>query len=322
MNDLITVIINVYNGEKFIKKCLDSIINQTYKNLEILIVNDGSTDNTLKEIKKYKDKRIKVITTKNQGLSFSRNTAIDNAKGEYLYFVDVDDFIEKDTIDYLYKLITDYDVKIATCDSLKIKNYDFRKVEKEEKVEVYTSEEMLKLNLLSIINHSTCTWNKLYKKEIFNDNRFNNPIINDLSLTYKLFITAKKIVYSNQIKYYYLIHDTNVTLKKRENLDRLIGFYDTIIDKYNYIDKIYPNMYENKIGLLIDISVFYIRKNKEFHKYLKEKKAVKLYKKYYSLKIFKYKLSKKIKIELLLFRISPKLYKFFANIYLKIKKVI
>lgn len=80
MNDLITVIINVYNGEKFIDKCLQSVINQTYKNIEILIVNDGSTDNTLKICEGYSDERIRIITTENMGLSFSRNVGIENAK--------------------------------------------------------------------------------------------------------------------------------------------------------------------------------------------------------------------------------------------------
>ena len=133
MKDLISVIINVYNGEKFIEKCLDSIVNQTYKNLEILIINDGSTDKTLKICKKNKDKRIKIINTKNMGLSLSRNVGIDNAKGEYLYFVDADDFIELDAIEYLYNLCKKYDVRIATCDPLTIYNYDFIKYERKEK---------------------------------------------------------------------------------------------------------------------------------------------------------------------------------------------
>ena len=83
MKDLITVIINVYNGEKYIKKCLDSVIKQTYKNLEILIINDGSTDKTLNILKKYKDSRIRIINQDNIGLSLSRNVGIDNAKGKY-----------------------------------------------------------------------------------------------------------------------------------------------------------------------------------------------------------------------------------------------
>ena len=112
MNDLISVIVNVYNGEKFIKKCLDSIVNQTYKNLEIIIVNDGSTDSTLSICNSYSDDRIKIITTPNQGLGLSRNTGIENANGEYLYFVDADDFIEPDAVEYLYKLIKTYNKPI------------------------------------------------------------------------------------------------------------------------------------------------------------------------------------------------------------------
>ena len=80
MNELISVIINTYNGEKFISKCLESVINQTYNNLEILIINDGSTDNTLKICEEYNDSRIRIITTENMGLSFSRNVGIENAK--------------------------------------------------------------------------------------------------------------------------------------------------------------------------------------------------------------------------------------------------
>ena len=86
MNELITVIINVYNGENFIAKCLESVINQTYKNLEILIVNDGSTDNTLSICESYSDKRIKIITTENMGLSFSRNVGIENANRRVFVF--------------------------------------------------------------------------------------------------------------------------------------------------------------------------------------------------------------------------------------------
>ena len=117
MNDLISVILNVYNGEKYINKCIDSVINQTYKNIEILVINDGSTDNTVNIVKKYKDKRIKLINNKkNLGLALSRNVGIDNAKGRYLYFVDIDDFILEDTIEYLYKLIKKYNVLLATCE--------------------------------------------------------------------------------------------------------------------------------------------------------------------------------------------------------------
>ena len=137
MKDLITVIINVYNGEKFINKCLDSIINQTYKNLEILVINDGSTDNTLSIIKTYKDKRIKLITTKNQGLSLSRNIGIESAKGDYLYFIDVDDFIEPDTIEYLYNLNKNNNTLISTCKSIDVYDYNILVKNKNEKIDIF-----------------------------------------------------------------------------------------------------------------------------------------------------------------------------------------
>ena len=123
---MISVIVNVFNGEKYIKKCLDSIINQTYKDLEILIIDDGSIDSTLSICKKYKDKRIRIISGKNIGISLSRNIGLDNARGDYLFFVDSDDYIEKDTIKYLYDNIKKYNLDMTTCKSVDV--YDYYKV--------------------------------------------------------------------------------------------------------------------------------------------------------------------------------------------------
>jgi len=249
MKDLITVIINVYNGEKFIKKCLDSIINQTYKNLEILIINDGSTDKTLSIINTYKDKRIKVITTENKGLSLSRNVGIDNALGEYLYFIDVDDYIELDTIEYLYNLCIKYNCKMSTCRPIDIYDYSFDIQNEEEKIEILNSKEMLKKVLLSI-DRTVAIWNKLIKKDLFDDLRFENRIINDVNITYKLMLKTDEIVYSNQIKYYYLRHKNAITAKEKENLERSIDNYNVSVERYNYIKNIYPRFKENDIGMI------------------------------------------------------------------------
>ena len=93
---LLSVIIPVYNVEPYLEQCLDSVINQTYKNLEIICINDGSSDNSLKILEKYqkKDSRIKLINQKNKGLSEARNAGLDVAKGEYIAFVDSDDYLE------------------------------------------------------------------------------------------------------------------------------------------------------------------------------------------------------------------------------------
>ena len=318
MNDLISVIINVYNGEKYIKKCLDSVVNQTYKNIEIIIVNDKSNDDTLNIINSYKDKRIKIINNKkNMGLSLSRNIGIDNSKGKYLYFVDVDDFIELDTIDYLYKLIKKYKTKIATCRCLDIYDYNYKLVNDIESIKLLSKEEMLDKLLLTIDRTGT-TWNKLYDKDLFKNIRFEDRIVNDVVTTYKLILECDNIVFSNQIKYYYLRHRDSILGKK--NYKHSIDLYDAAIDRYNYIDKLYPEKIENKICLLLLIESLYVMNNNEVTKYLEEKESLKLFKKLYTSKIFKTKIRFNDKVKILLFRISPKLYNLIIKIYLKIKK--
>lgn len=318
MKDLISVIINVYNGEKYIKKCLDSVVNQSYKNIEIIIVNDKSTDKTLDIIKEYKDKRIKIINNKkNMGLSLSRNIGIDNSKGKYLYFVDVDDFIELDTIEYLYKLIKKYKTKIATCRCLDIYDYNYKYKNDTESISLLSKEEMLDKLLLTIDRTGT-TWNKLYDKSLFEKIRFEDRIVNDVVTTYKLILECDNIVFSNQIKYYYLRHRDSILGKK--NSKHSIDLYNAAIDRYNYIDKLYPEKIENKICLLLLIESLYVMNNNEVTKYLKEKESLKLFKKLYTSKIFKTKIRFNDKVKILLFRISPKLYNLIIKIYLKIKK--
>ena len=111
-NPKISVILPVYNVEKYLRQCLDSVINQTYKNLEIILVNDGSTDNSGKICEEYalNDERIKVIHKENGGISSARNAAIDIAKGQYITFIDSDDDVELDYIDYLYDILKKFNL--------------------------------------------------------------------------------------------------------------------------------------------------------------------------------------------------------------------
>jgi glycosyltransferase involved in cell wall biosynthesis len=315
MNELITVIINVYNGEKFIKKCIDSIINQTYNNLEILIINDGSTDSTLDICKTYKDKRIKVITTKNQGLSLSRNTGIDNAKGEYLYFIDADDFIELDTIEYLYKLLINNNASMATCKCIDIYNYEFDKKDYKEEIEINDGIHFLKKILLSI-DRSVTTWNKLMKKELFNNIRYENRITNDVVVTYKQALKIDKYVFSNQIKYYHYRHKESIT--GIHSAERAIDQYKASYERYNYIKKIYPNFLENDIAMLNATVMCYNHNYKSVDDFLKQENARKLFKNIFSLKkVLKCNLKKIGKIKIILYRINPKLERIIQNIYIK-----
>ncbi len=316
MNELITIIINVYNREKYIKKCIDSVINQTYKNLEILIINDGSTDNTLKICKSYKDKRIKIITTKNQGLSFSRNVGIDNAQGEYLYFVDSDDFIELDTIEYLYNLCKKYNLSFSTCEPLTIYDYNFTNKQPKEKIKILDKYEMLKKVLLAE-NSAGTSWNKLIKKKLYNNIRFEDRIINDVVVTYKLVLKSEKIVCSNQKKYYYLKHKNAVTKDGFKKLERTSDYHKAVKERYEHIKKIYPNMIENDMGLCRAILKLYLIEDKKIDEYLEEQHAIDLFKKSFSLKMIFAKTQLKEKIKILLFRINPKLYKKIGILYRK-----
>lgn len=316
---MISVIINVYNDEKHIKKCLDCVINQTYKDLEIIIVNDGSTDQTLSICKEYNDERIKIINQENMGLSLARNVGIDNANGEYLFFIDSDDVMDLDNIEYLYNLCKKYNTKISTGKSIKVYDYNWQIKKSREHVEVLSSKEMLDKILLCKDNAVTI-WNKLIKKDLFDNARFQDRVANDVVVTYKLAIQAENIAYSNQIKYYYLSNNEGISISKNENYDRSIDIYKASLERYKYIKNIYPNFIENEIGMMIVIARLYLRKNPDILNFLQENSTLKLYKQLFSIKIFKAKLGFREKIKLLLFRISPKIYKKIIFSYLQIKR--
>ena len=165
----ISIIIPVYNIEKYLKKCLDSVVNQTYQNLEIILVNDGSTDNSGKICEEYKraDSRIVLIHKENEGLSMARNTGLDIASGEYIFFVDSDDYISENMLETLYNSLLETQSDMAVCSIQYVdeagKNVDspftFNDV-------VLGQNEFWKI--YSSTGHTECVvaWNKLYKRKI------------------------------------------------------------------------------------------------------------------------------------------------------------
>ena len=311
--DLITVIINVYNGEKTIKRCLDSIINQTYNFIEILIINDGSTDNSLKIIELYKDKRIKIINQKNKGLPVSRNIAIKKARGNYIYFVDQDDYIKEDTIEYLYNNSLKYDADISTCKT-NIENN--KKSKRKEKIKVLSSYDMLKKILIES-NRENTLWNKLYKKSLFNSIECSGKIIDDIGTTYKLVLKSKKIVLSNQDKYYYNRISSSMSLNKSFEYKK--DLYQESLKRYLFLKEKYPKLIEVNVSLLKTILLNYSDDN-NIKKFYKNNKIIELFNKVYSMKIFFTKERFKYKIKFLLFRINPNLYLNIVKFYKNIKR--
>lgn len=245
----ISVIVPVYNVEKYLDKCLESIIKQTYKNLEIIIIDDGSTDKSGLICDKYtkKDNRIKVIHQENKGLGASRNIGLRMITGDFISFVDSDDFLSLDYFDYLYYLLLKNKADIVCC-SIK------KKINK-NKIKIYDSKEALKKMFLFEID--TCVMSKLYKKEVLKDLKFQEDVIyEDILFTSKAIMNSKKIIVSKQLKYYYLIRNDSLSHKKSDReYERINNIFllkdiiikDDLINYYNYYYIINYFEYLNKI---------------------------------------------------------------------------
>lgn len=178
--DLISIIIPVYNCEKYIEKCIKSVINQTYKNIEILCINDGSTDESLKVLKKLEleDKRIIVIDKINEGVSVARNTGLDTAKGKYISFIDSDDWIDENFIEILYKTLIKKQVDVVRCNNYITTDKNEKIYNLENSSNTYIDNKNISQILSNIIN---CKLNcyvmlLLIKKEKIVNVRFNNRI--------------------------------------------------------------------------------------------------------------------------------------------------
>ncbi|WP_221388195.1 glycosyltransferase family 2 protein [Clostridium perfringens] len=218
MNDKVSIIIPIYNVSRYLEDCINSVINQTYKNLEIILVNDGSSDNSLEICNNFKkkDSRIILINKENGGLSSARNSGIDKATGKYLYFLDGDDFLELDAIEFVMNLIKNNNADIASFGYYyyyKDNSIRNRMEKVKNDYELYMNSEEALIQILNRrISFSWMAWNKLYKKELFNDVRFPlGKLYEDLGTTYKLIQKSSVIVYSSVPKYNYVQNPKSIT---------------------------------------------------------------------------------------------------------------
>lgn len=219
MQDLITVIIPVYMVETYLDRCVNSIVNQTYENLEIILVDDGSKDNcpALCDRWEQKDKRIRVIHRENGGLSAARNSGIDAAKGEYLAFVDSDDFVSKEFIEVLYQACKHNGSQIAQCRYEYVDGDVMTKDKQEvtEPMEVFSGKEMIKGMSWRDGAYNVVAWNKLYHKSMFEGVRYpEGRIHEDEATTHKLFYKAEKVAFVYRFLYGYYTGGTSITRDK------------------------------------------------------------------------------------------------------------
>lgn len=241
----VSLIIPVYNVENYIARSLKSAVEQTMQDIEIIVVNDGSTDNSLQIINKFADKydNIVVINQNNMGLSGARNTGLKNAKADYIAFLDSDDFVDKKFIEVLYNLATEHDADIAYCnfymyfpenDRSKYKIMTSRNA-------IYSSDIALKKLIMDTTLHYYA-WNKLYKKSLFTDNKieFFDVLFEDIATIPRLFYYANKVAVTNKALYYYtqrrgsIINSVNI--KKTNDYTITIGMLRDFLVENNLFE--------------------------------------------------------------------------------------
>lgn len=240
-DNLISVIVPVYNTQEYLAKCIDSIINQTYTNLEIILVDDGSYDNSPDICEEYaqRDNRIIVIHKENGGASSCRNAGLEIATGKYVAFVDSDDWIDKTMYEEMIKTAEEYQADTVVIGFFRIRGENMWAFYI-EKPQIFNSHDALAA-LIENAWMKNYSWNKLYNRKLFsNVNYPNGQIFEDIPVAYKLFDKSNKIVVLNQIKYYYVAHTgssvTKVTLN--DYFDYCIGHQN----RYYELSEKYPDL--------------------------------------------------------------------------------
>lgn len=204
----VSVIIPIYKVEPYLRQCLDSVVGQTYQNLEIICVDDGSPDRCGDICEEYssRDNRIRVIHRENGGLSAARNTGIDAATGEYICFIDSDDYVKKTYVEYLYGLIMKYDAEIAVCPLLQYiseQNIETKKSGVEQRM---TPSEALSYIFQNSKYVGVYAWNKMYHRDVFTSIRYpEGKCYEDSGTTYRLFLASKNIAIGKVPQYYYRV---------------------------------------------------------------------------------------------------------------------
>ena len=248
MSELVSIIVPVYNVENYIDRCVESLVNQTYRNIEIILVNDGSLDDSLTLLEKWemKDRRVVVVNKKNGGLSDARNAGMKVAKGDYYLFIDSDDFVDIHMCEQMVSSLHEHESDIVVCDMKYL--YD----DGEEKFASggdFVCENVIENPKLITINNSAC--NKLYKKELFEDVQF--PVgryYEDLALIPSLLYKAKRV--SKVDEPFYIYYQRRGSIAHSAN-KKIFHIYDAIKDDIDYVKS-----HGNEENVIEELKHFYI----------------------------------------------------------------
>ena len=244
MEDLISVIVPIYKVEQYLPNCLETLINQTYQNLEIILVDDGSPDKCPKICDQYmqKDSRIKVIHKKNGGLSDARNAGIEIATGKFIGFVDSDDYVDSKFYETLYRNIIQYDADVSVCNFINTDQLGWYGGKKTDHVIQFNNIEALEALYAKdtqMQKAMVVAWNKLYKKEVFGQIRYPVGKTNeDEYVIHSILYNSKKVIYSNSELYYYLQRTDSIMSRGAKEYD---------VKRFNQ-----QEAYENRIKFFYD----------------------------------------------------------------------
>ena len=245
MNELISIIVPVYNVKDYLTRCISSLLQQTYSKLEIILVDDGSTDDSGKICDQYAfvDKRIKVFHKENGGLSDARNYGINKSSGKYLSFIDSDDYVAPNYIEILYELIKNESVDISICGcQYSFDEYFNKTLVKKDDEKSFSSYEAI-IECLNIRLRQSA-WGKLYKRELFDSIRFPvGKLYEDLAVVYDLLLKCKRVAYVDAPAYYYSIRQGSImqsdfNLKQAVEIEIIDDEMDKVISKYNDLQKL------------------------------------------------------------------------------------
>ena len=261
----ISIIVPVYNVEKYIDKCLRSLTQQTLQDIEIIIVNDGSLDNSVEIIEKYVKEnptKIKYYEKKNGGLSSARNYGLEYAIGDYIAFLDSDDYVDFNMYEEMYNLAKKENADMVECDF--IWEWEYGKKIFDKRREYKTKEEMMK-------KPRVVAWNKIYKREIINKYKIRFPeglIYEDMEFFYKLLPHLNRISYINKYFVHYTQREDSITNKQTQKVEDIFKILDNIFD--DYIDQNLYNKYEKELKymsrrILLGSSLKRIFKIKDSH---------------------------------------------------------
>jgi len=245
--DKISVIVPAYNAEKTIRKCLDTLVNQTYENIEIIVVDDGSKDNTLKIIKSYQKKypeKIVLISRENKGIGFSRNEAIKKSTGDYFGFVDSDDYVELEMYEHLHKHLKKTKSDVVVCDYYEFGNFEKRI---HSIVDFNPANFKSNPNLINCINTGPC--NKLFKKEMFDGIEFPEHLkYEDVSAVLLALLKANKISKLNEPLYDYYINMDGETQTYDYRVFDLYKLLEIVLEQFPDDKKINDQLFDLAIG--------------------------------------------------------------------------